>query len=135
MLYIYNITPQELDVGESIAFPVTGVQTDCVAMRTANDTAVINRPGFFVIHFNASVSATDAAGDITVQLAANGIDIDGATATVSSTGVDDIVNISLTAIARVQYNFRCNTGNVPATITVINTGVAATYADAALTIA
>ena len=134
MLYIYNTNPQTVAADADISFATTGIQTGCTAVRNANNGATITRPGFYMVHFNADGAASATAGNVTAQLAVNGIDVAGAEATASSTAATDVVNIGFTAIVSVPTNACCNTSNVPAVVTVRNAGVAAAYSNAALTI-
>lgn len=73
-------------------------------------------------------------GDVTVQLNGNGSAIPGAISTVNSTAATDIGNLSFTAIVRVLPNCCAIQSNSPLTLTVENTGVEATYSNAAITI-
>lgn len=134
MLYIYNVNPQTIADEIDLQFITTGVQTGCTAVRNANNGVTIGRPGFYMIHFNADAAASATAGDITAQLAVNGIDIPGAEATETSSAVTDTVNIGFTAIIAVPPNQCCNTGNIPAIVTVRNVGIEAVYSNAALTV-
>lgn len=134
MLYIYNANPQTVADDIDLQFITTGVQTGCTAVRNANNSVTINRPGYYMVHFTANAVAVSVSGNITAQIAVNGIDVAGAVATETSDSATDIANIGFTAIIAVPPNQCCNTGNVPATVTVRNTGIEATYSDAALTV-
>jgi hypothetical protein len=134
MLYIYNVNPQTLADEIDLQFVTTGVQTGCTAVRNANNGVTISRPGFYMVHFNADAATSAAAGNISVQLAVNGIDVPGAEATETSSAVTDIVNLGFTAIIAVPPNQCCNTANVPAILTVRNVGIEAAYSNAALTV-
>mgnify|MGYP002518425876 FL=1 len=134
MLYIYNVNPQTVAADADIGFVTTGIQTGCTAVRNPNNSATITRPGFYMVHFNVDAATSAAAGNISVQLAVNGIDVPGAEATETSSAVTDIVNLGFTAIIAVPPNQCCNTANIPAIVTVRNVGIEAVYSNAALTV-
>lgn len=134
MLYIYNTNPQTLADEIDLQFITTGVQTGCTAVRNANNSVTINRPGYYMVHFTADAAASATAGNVSVQLAVNGVDVPGAEATETSSATTDIANIGFSAIIAVPPNQCCNTGNVPATVTVRNVGIEAVFSNAALTV-
>lgn len=134
MLYIYNENPQTIADEIDLQFITTGVQTGCTAIRNANNGVTITRSGFYMVHFNADAVTAAAAGNVAVQLAVNGIDEPGAESTETSSAVTDIANLGFTAIIAIPPNVCCNTGNVPAIVTVRNVGIEATYSNAALTV-
>lgn len=134
MLYTYSITAQTVAADANLNFNINGVRTGCtVSHSTGTPSIQLNRPGYYMVHFNASAAAT-ATGDVTVQLNGNGSAIPGAISTVNSTAATAIGNLSFTAIVRVLPNCCAVQSNSPLTLTFVNTGVEAAYSNAAVTI-
>ena len=134
MLYTYSITAQTAASDSNLNFNVNSVLTGCTVSHSAGTSSIqLKRPGYYMVHFNASAAAT-ATGDITVQLNGNGSAIPGAISTINSTAATDIGNLSFTAIVQVLPNCCAIQSNSPLTLTVENTGVEATYSNAAITI-
>ena len=91
-------------------------------------------PAFiYIIHlsFNATLSTTETTGDLEAQLQVNGVNYPGA---VASAGVTEGNSISFSALVKVLPNCCAIDSNLPASVTVVNTGVDAIYTNAALTI-
>lgn len=134
MLYTYSITAQTAAANSNLNFNVNSVLTGCTVSHSAGTPSIqLKRPGYYMVHFNASAAAT-ATGDVTVQLNGNGSAIPGAISTVNSTAATDIGNLSFTAIVRVLPNCCAVQSNSPLTLTFVNTGVEAAYSNAAVTI-
>ena len=134
MLYTYSITAQTAASNSNLNFNVNSILTGCTVSHSAGTPSIqLKRPGYYMVHFNASAAAT-ATGDVTVQLNGNGSAIPGAISTANSTAATDIGNLSFTAIVRVLPNCCAIQSNSPLTLTVENTGVEATYSNAAITV-
>lgn len=134
MLYTYSITAQTAASNSNLNFNVNSVLTGCTVSHSAGAPSIqLKRPGYYMVHFDASAAAT-ATGDVTVQLNGNGSAIPGAISTINSTAATDIGNLSFTAIVQVLPNCCAIQSNSPLTLTVENTGVEATYSNAAITI-
>lgn len=135
MLYAYTDTTQAIAEGGVVIFNTNGIQTGCVATHQAGTGAVdLNRPGFYMVHFNADASDT-AIGEVELQLYQNGIAIPGAKATTYIAVADGIANLGFTALVRVAGSTcPCDTTNMQTTITVRNIGVDANLNNAAITV-
>lgn len=91
--------------------------------------------GYYLITVNADAANTTAtAGNITLQLYTNGVAYAGAEATQTSESTTDIAHLSFTTLVRVLPNCCAITNNNPLTLTVVNTGIAATVSNAAITV-
>lgn len=134
MLYTYSITAQTVATDANLNFNINGVRTGCTVSHSAGTPSIqLNRPGYYMVHFNASAAAS-SSGDVTVQLNGNGIEIPGAISTINSTAATDIGSLNFTAIVRVLPNCCAVQSNSPLTLTFVNTGVEAAYSNAAVTI-
>ncbi len=134
MLYTYSITAQTAAPNSNLNFNVNSVLTGCTVSHSAGTPSIqLRRPGYYMVHFNASAAAA-TAGDVTVQLNGNGSAIPGATSTINSAAATDIGSLSFTAIVQVLPNCCAIQSNSPLTLTVENIGVEATYSNAAITI-
>lgn len=100
-----------------------------------SNSVTVRRPGIYLVNVSASGALTGAtAGNIVLQLQRNGQNLDGAyQATANSTAADDIENISLTALVRVDPT-ECCLNDKSATISIASTGVGATFTNVMITI-
>lgn len=135
MLYTYNNTSQTLAQNAPIVFNTNGVAKGCSVTHVAGSTSVnINRAGVYMVQFNADAVGSGTAGNLTAQLYGNGAVVTGAESTAYSGAATDIMNLSFTALVRVNPNCCAITDNIPYVLTVQNTGEGATYSNAAITV-
>lgn len=135
MLYTYNNASQTLAQNAPIVFSTNGVAKGCSATHVAGSTAVnLNKPGIYMVQFNADAVESGTAGNLTAQLQGNGVAITGAESTAYSGATTDIMNLSFTALVKVNPNCCAITTNIPYVLTVQNTGEGATYSNAAITV-
>ena len=130
MISSYNITNQAVLTDGVINFTTDRILTGCTATRDGQ-TFQLNKPGYYYVTFNAVATATEA-GEITATLENNGNVVIGATASMTAGEVGDLVNLAFTTIIKVPPSCCVinNTGN----LTVVNTGVGATYTNVNLNI-
>ena len=130
MISSYNITTQAVLTDGVINFTTDRILTGCTATRDGQ-TFQLNKPGYYYVTFNAVATATEA-GEITATLENNGNVVVGATASMTAGEVGDLVNLAFTTIIKVPPSCCMvnNTGN----LTVVNTGVGATYTNVNLNI-
>lgn len=134
MVYTYSNTDATIAANAVIPFSDNGITTCSRITHSAGSGSVsLNQSGYYLIIFNGDAAAT-AAGDITSQLYVSGELYEGAEATGTTTGITDVVNLGFSTLVRVRPNCACNDDNVPVSITVRNTGIEATYANAALVV-
>ena len=124
MISSYNNTSQEVAINGLLTFTTDRVLTGCTATRNGQ-TFQLNKPGYYYVTFNADGAATTAVGDIVVVLQNNGVAVPGAIATFTTTVADDATNLAFSTIIRVPPS--CCAVNNTANLTLVNTGVAATY--------
>ena len=124
MLSSYNNTTQEVAINGLLTFTTDRILTGCTATRNGQ-TFQLNKPGYYYVTFNADGAATTAVGDIVVVLQNNGIAVPGAIATFTTTVADDATNLAFSTIIRVPPS--CCAVDNTANLTLMNTGVAATY--------
>ena len=124
MISSYNTTTQEVTANGLLTFSTDRILTGCTATRNGQ-TFQLNKPGYYYVTFNADGAATTAAGDIVVVLQNNGIAVPGAIATQTVAAADDAVNLAFATIIRVPPS--CCAVDNTANLTLVNTGVAATY--------
>lgn len=136
MLYTYNTTSQSVAVNGNVLFSTNGIITGSTATHSAGTAEIsLNKPGFYMVTVDATIANPgDAAANITLELFANGTAVNGAEATLTSTGATDLGAMSFTTIIKVSPNCSCSTANVPTVLTVQNTGVASTVNNAAVTV-
>ena len=124
MISSYNNTTQEVVVNGILSFSTDRVLTGCTATRNGQ-TFQLNKPGYYYITFNADGAATTTPGDIEVVLQNNGIGVPGAVATYTATAADDATNLAFATIIKVPPS--CCAVDNTVNLTLVNTGVAATF--------
>lgn len=135
MLYTYNSNEQTIAANALLSFMANAVRTGCVATHSAGETTIsLNRPGYYMVHFNADAVENGTAGNVKIQMQNNGVDVVGAEATAYSGADTDIVNLGFSAIVRVQPNCQAVSSNVPAVLTFVNAGVASLISNAAVVV-
>ena len=124
MISSYNNTSQDVAINGLLTFTTDRILTGCTATRNGQ-TFQLNKPGYYYVTFNADGAATTAVGDIIVVLQNNGVAVPGAIATFTTTVADDATNLAFSTIVRVPPS--CCAVDNTANLTLVNTGVAATY--------
>ena len=124
MISSYNNTSQEVAINGLLTFTTDRILTGCTATRNGQ-TFQLNKPGYYYVTFNADGAATTAVGDIVVVLQNNGTAVPGAIATFTTTVADDATNLAFSTIIRVPPS--CCAVDNTANLTLVNTGVAATF--------
>lgn len=135
MIYSYSTSDQTVAVNATILFEDNGVVSGrCSTHSAGTGSFSLNGPGYYLVHFNGDVSAA-AAGNVTAQLYVNGVLHDGAEATTTiTTATTEIQNIGFNTIIRVLPNCCAVDTNLPATVTIRNTGIEAIYSNVGFTI-
>lgn len=131
MISSYNVTTQNVATNGTLAFTTDRILTGCTATRDGS-TFQLNKPGYYYVTFNASGAATSVVGDIVVALQNNGVTVPGATATVSPTVINSTRNFAFSTIIKVPPS--CCAIDNTANLTIVNTGVAATFTNANINI-
>ena len=124
MISSYNNTSKEVVINGLLTFTTDRILTGCTATLNGQ-TFQLNKPGYYYVTFNADGAATTAVGDIVVVLQNNGVAVPGAIATFTTTVADDATNLAFSTIIRVPPS--CCAVDNTANLTLVNTGVAATY--------
>ena len=124
MISSYNITAQDVVVNGLLTFTTDRILTGCTVTRNGQ-TFQLNKSGYYYVTFNADGAATTAVGDIIVVLQNNGVTVPGAIATFTTTVADDATNLAFSTIIRVPPS--CCAVDNTANLTLVNTGVAATF--------
>ena len=124
MISSYNTTIQAVATGDLLTFTTDRILTGCTATRNGQ-TFQLNKPGYYYVTFNADASATETVGLLTVELQNNGVVVPGAEASSTTTTAGNVSNYAFSTIIRVPPS--CCVVNNTANLTVVNTGVDATY--------
>ena len=124
MISSYNITSQDVAVNGLLTFTTDRILTGCTITRNG-PTFQLNKPGYYYVTFNADGAATTTPGDVVIVLQNNGITIPGAMATVTVAAADDATNLAFSTIVKVPPS--CCAIDNTAMLTLVNTGVAATF--------
>ena len=133
MISSYNSVSQDVVVGGLISFDTNRIKTGCTVSHTEGTTTFkLAKAGYYYISFNADVSASGAAGDVIIQLRKGTDLIPGAIGTANSTAPTDISNIAFTTIIQVPPS--CCACDNTATLSLVNSGIAATIANANINI-
>ena len=126
MINSYNITAQAVAVNGLLTFTTDRILTGCTATRDGS-TFQLNKPGYYYVTFNAVAAATEAVGELVVELQNNGVTVPGAEAASTTTTVGNNDNYAFATIIKVPPS--CCAIDNTAKLTLVNTGVAATFAN------
>ena len=124
MISSYNITSQAVATDGLLTFTTDRILTGCTATRDGQ-TFQLNKPGYYYVTFNAVAAATTTVGELTVELYNNGVAVPGAEASYTTTTAGENATYAFSTIIRVPPS--CCVVNNAAKLTVVNTGVEATY--------
>lgn len=131
MINSYTSTSQTVLTNALINFNINAVKTGCtVTHAEGTPTFSLNRPGLYYVAFNADALPT-AAGDLVAQLRSNNELVPGAIATTTGT-TTSTESLSFSRIIQVKPSC-CSIDN-SVNLTVINSGVGATYSNANIVI-
>ena len=131
MINSYTITSQSVAVDDTLNFNVTRILTGCTVNHVdGSPSFTLTKPGYYYVTFNADVLGT-AAGDVTAELINGSVAVPGATAT-TTIAVGETANIAFATIVRVLPS--CAAIDNTTILTVLNSGVAATYTNANINI-
>ena len=133
LLNAYTNANQTLTTDGVIRFNNVNVDDGCSIDFTPGATTIaLGKPGVYLITMDASVSDSGTPGVVTMQLYRNGVGINGATSTITTTASTSIYPLSVTTLVKVLPS--CCAIDNTANITVVNTGVGAIYANANITV-
>lgn len=126
---IYLVTPTTATIAADGVLPLTTiVRRRCSSIQQSNDSIILNAPGYYKVSVTATLTAP-AAGDVTIALKQNGLDVQGATASTTITTADtEVRSLSFDTIVRVTC------GAVPTILTLVNEGVGITTSNIAITV-
>ena len=131
MISSYTSTSQTLLTNALINFNINAVETGCTVTHAEGaPTFSLNRPGLYYVAFNADALPT-AAGDLVAQLRSNNELVSGAIATATGT-TTSTENLFFSRVIQVKPSC-CSIDN-SVNLTVINSGVGATYSNANIVI-
>ena len=132
MINAYSLVNQIVAVDELLDFDTTRVLTGCTVKHVDGTSAfTLTKPGYYYVTFNGTITNT-AAGIVTVELFNNGVAVPGAEASITNAAVTDERSFSFATIIRVLPS--CCAIDNTTTLTVANTGIAATYSVANINI-
>ena len=126
MISSYNNESQAIATNGTLNFATDRILTGCTATRNGQ-TFQLNKPGYYYVTFNADAAATETVGLLTVELQNNGVVVPGAEASSTTTTAGDVSNYAFSTIIRVLPS--CHMIDNTARLTVVNTGVDATYSN------
>lgn len=124
---IFMTTTTNSSVLANGVIPLTTVQRKrCRSVQDGSNSVILNTPGYYKV--TASITFTaPAAGTISVKLQKNNVDVPGVTAsTTITTATTEVRTLNISGVVRVF----CNEGI--ATLTLVNSGLAATIQNVAL---
>jgi hypothetical protein len=123
---------QTVLTNSAIPFTTTNLLDGVSIQFTGGTTISLVKPGVYLISVDANVAEAGTAGLIAMQIQKNGVNINGAKASVDSSATGDAENIHVTTLVKVLPS--CCMINNNASITVLNSGVGAVYSNANITI-
>lgn len=126
-----NVTAQTV-ANNGIVNYTQFTDTGASIVESGNTGLKIVKPGLYLVSFNASVASGGTAGTITAQLLRNGAAVIGALSSAYSASATVIESVAFTTVVEVLGS--CNCVNNETTLTIANTGVDGTFANAELTV-
>ena len=132
-LYAYNTASQTVPVNGTIAFTNSTV-TGCSLRQATTTNSEIRHSGLYSVSVSATVASTETSGNITIQLLQNDVAVPGAASTTTSTAATDVESVSFSVPLAINPNCCAVTNNVPANLSVIVTGNAATVTNPIISI-
>ena len=132
MISAYSLVEQIVAVNGLLDFDTSRVLTGCTVKHVDGTPAfTLTKPGYYYVSFNGTITDA-AAGIVTVQLLNGGIAVPGAEASITNAAVTDERSFSFDTIIRVLPS--CCAIDNTTTLTIANTGIAATYSVANINI-
>ena len=131
MLSSYNITAQTVLTNGALNFTTDRILTGCTATREGQ-AFQLNKPGYYYVTFNATAATTAVAGNVVVELRSGGVAVPGASAAFYSAAAINSANLAFSTIIKVPPS--CCAVDNTVSLTLVNTGVEATYTNANINI-
>lgn len=131
MINSYTNISQAVAADSTINFDITRVLTGCTVKHAdGTPTFTLTKPGYYFVTFDGVITGTEA-GIVTVELINGNTAIPGAIASVTA-AVGDAATLNFSTIVRVLPS--CPAIDNTVKLTVLNSGVAATYTNANINI-
>lgn len=126
---IYAVNTASTAVTANSTIPVTTiVRRYGSATNLLGNSITLNEAGYYLVNVSATFTAP-VAGNVAITLQSNGTAVSGATgASTITTATTQSSEISFSAIVRVFC------GSTPNALTLVNTGVASTFSNVAITV-
>ena len=132
MINSYSLISQAVAAHGILNFDTTRILTGCTVKHAdGTPTFTLTKPGYYYVTFNGTITDA-AAGIVTVQLLNGGVAVPGAEASITNAAATDERSFSFATIIRVLPS--CCAIDNTTTLTVANTGIAATYSVANINI-
>ena len=126
MIEVYS-NSVSVDTNAVIPFNNISIKKGCTAVLSAPSTIQMNKCGIYMLTCDASAVAT-TDGIVSIQLYKNGIAQPQAQA--SETGATGSnIALGFSTLVQVQENNGCSCCDAPTLLHIVNTGVAAEYAN------
>ena len=124
MIDLYSLNIQVAQNG-SIPLNNINIIKGISASHSAPATIELNKSGIYMVSVDASITPA-AAGDVSIQLAKNGI-LDQGAYSIATGAADDTVTLGFSSLVQVKENNTCCCNTSPPTLQLINTGQAGTF--------
>lgn len=131
MLKLYSLN---VEVGQNGSIPFNNISLakGQSAVLSAPATIQFNRSGIYMVSVDASITPA-AAGDVSIQLAKNGL-LDQGSFSTATGAADQTTTLGFTTLVQVRENNTCCCNTSPTTIQIINTGQAGTFPIVSMTV-
>lgn len=129
-LNAFTRASQTVNAQSVVVFNNNAPFTGCsISHAAGGGTVSLNKPGIYLVEFNADASSVaTAGGTLTMQLTNNGVLVPSAEATATVAENTAIVNLKFATIVQVLNS--CNCINNDVDLTVINNGIQASLTNA-----
>lgn len=121
----WNTTSQTLPANTTVVL-TNSKNTGCsIKFAPGTSSFTLLRPGLYYISVTASGAQSATDGNLTIQLFSNGMPVAGALSTANSSSATDTEALSFNKLIEVKP--MCPVNSDPIVLTIVNTGVSATY--------
>lgn len=128
MLQAINATPTAVAAAAPLTFTGVRIRTGSTAVLSTDlQDIVLQRAGFYLVHFNADVAPVTAGGVVQIQMTLNGTPVTAAIGTETGTAASEVHNLGFSVIVQV-CPLTCGIGTNDV-LTFINNGSAATISN------
>jgi hypothetical protein len=133
ILNAYTNQTQVLTTGQTLKFNNINISDgSSIDFDAGTGSVTLRSPGVYLVIVNATGAESGTAGLVTIQLQRNGVNVNGASSSSTSSAVTDFRSVNFSTPIKVLPS--CASIDNSTVITVLNSGVGATYSNVNITV-